>query len=239
MTTQNILTTSHSDIGRTRSINEDAYLAKPSHGIWAVADGMGGHFAGDVASQSVVSSLDNIEETSQPAALLTEVKQKLAEANTSLLHRAHAECVDVIATTVVVLLIKNDYFACVWSGDSRIYRYRGGLLERLSHDHSEVQRLIDDGLIGEEAAESHPASHIVTHAIGTDPELFLEMTQGETGPGDTFLLCSDGLNKELDDTAICRWLGDNQIKNHAEVLVNQAVAQGGRDNVTAVCVKLL
>jgi len=153
-------TASVTDVGRVRELNEDSVLARPEIGLWAVADGMGGYGGGDVASQAVVAALKTLAPNSSATHLLADFEQEISRANSELRALARARGAAVMGTTLVALLVHGPYFACVWCGDSRVYLSRGGVLTQVSRDHSEVQELIDSGLIrGEQLAASergHP-----------------------------------------------------------------------------------
>src|SRR4051794_22876701 len=165
-------------VGKVRQQNEDSYLVSPKSGVWAVADGMGGHSAGDLASRTVVEELERIAPASSAAELLANCEARIVSANSRLRKFADARHHKVVGTTIAVLLIYEQFFACVWAGDSRIYRVRGAEIEQLSVDHTEVQELIAEGRLTAEEARTWPRSNVITRAIGTydDPEL--EMIDG-------------------------------------------------------------
>src|SRR5436305_12122974 len=154
-------------VGLVRHRNEDACLDRRDIGLWAVADGMGGHQAGDYASTSIVAALEELQPAGDLEAMASACAARLSEVDAEL--RARAAMLGpaaVIASTVVVLLAKEAEYACVWAGDSRLYRWRDGELRRVTTDHSRVQELVDAGLLTAEAAARHPEAHIVTRAIG-------------------------------------------------------------------------
>ena len=156
-----------SDVGRVRSLNEDAYLSRPDLGLWVVADGMGGHDAGDVASGMIVERLDKLQAPESARSFLNNVTGLLQGVNDELRQRAKAQgdnC--VIGSTVVAFLVYGRHYACVWAGDSRIYRLHRGRLQRLTRDHSYVQELIDRGNLSPEEAASHPQANVITRAVG-------------------------------------------------------------------------
>ncbi len=183
--------------GTVRPSNQDGFVNRPDLGLWAVADGAGGHEAGEVASWLVVAALDAIPPELPPAELLAEVKLRLETAHKNLREEAARRGPGaLIATTVVVLLAHEDYFACLWAGDSRAYLLRDGVLLQVTHDHSLVQDLVDSGAITEAAAENHPHANVVTRALGADLEEFsLDKQLGGLMPGDRLLVCSDGVTK--------------------------------------------
>lgn len=223
------------NIGAVRKINEDAFLDRPDLGVWAVADGMGGHAAGDVASQTVVDRLAQLPANSKLSNLLDSAEDRLLEANRKLLTLAMHEKERTIGSTVVALLARGRHAACVWAGDSRLYRIRGRNIEQMMQDHAMIEELVASGLITREEAACHPQANRITRAIGAMPGLFLDVELFALEPGDIYLLCSDGLYKELSDEEIARTLGgDVQAINR---LIMFALERGAHDNVTVVAVQ--
>ncbi|MDP3418736.1 PP2C family serine/threonine-protein phosphatase [Falsiroseomonas sp.] len=221
--------------GAVRSRNEDALLDRPDVGLWAVADGAGGHGAGDVASAAAIAALQDLPPALSAAEMLAQVRLRLTAVHAELQRQAQqAGPGRMIATTLVVLLARGGHFACLWAGDSRIYLLRDGAFTRLTRDHSLVQDLVDQGVLREEEAESHPQANIITRAVGAVGELELDKTSARLAPGDLFLLCSDGLFKAVPEAEIGRMLADGF---GAQVLVQAALANGARDNVTAITVR--
>jgi serine/threonine protein phosphatase PrpC len=220
--------------GTVRALNEDALLDRPDLGLWAVADGMGGHQAGDYASRVIVHALHGLDPPESAPEFLAAASECLEEAN-SLLRRAAAERGgSLIGSTVVVLLAFDSHFACLWAGDSRLYRFQGGELTRLSRDHSQVQELVDSGVLAFEDAERHPAANVITRAVGARDTLELEIRQGRIEPDDMFLLCSDGLFKALSEEAIAAVLRTCPVADGARILIDQALEHHATDNVTAI-----
>lgn len=226
-----------SDIGCTRTLNEDACLSRAELGLWAVADGMGGHHAGDVASQAIVAALDDIAPPESAGAFLAEVQARLQAVHARL--RAMAEEADsaAIGSTVVVLLAFDAHFACAWAGDSRLYLWRDRRLTQVSHDHSYVQELVDLGVITAEAARTHPRGNVITRAVGAGDVLDVEVCQGRLQPDDRFLLCSDGLNRMVEDAEIAAALEAASIDEVASHLMELSLSRGARDNVTLIIVE--
>lgn len=221
-----------------RRVNEDACLDRPNLGLWAVADGMGGHDAGDVASRLIVEGLARVPPPTDAAAFLRAVEGALQEANRALLAEAARRGPGrIVGSTVVVLIITGRRFACVWVGDSRLYLFRDGRLRQISRDHSRVQDLVDRGLLSPEAARDHPQANVVTRAVGAAERLDLETREGPVLPEDVFLLCSDGLTKMLTDDEIAEALGRTPTAEAARVLTDLALARGAVDNVTVVAVR--
>ncbi len=223
--------------GLVRPSNQDGFVNRPDLGLWAVADGAGGHEAGEVASGLVVASLQAVPAELPPAALLAEVQRRLEAAHTALRQEGERRGPGAqIATTVVVVLAHEDHFACLWAGDSRAYLLRDGALLQVTRDHSLVQDLVDAGMITEAAAETHPHANVVTRALGADLEVFnLDKQIGGLLPGDRLLMCSDGVSRVLEEAMIASLLGAGEEAG-ADRLIAAALGQQARDNVTAVAV---
>jgi serine/threonine protein phosphatase PrpC len=224
-------------VGLVRQRNEDACLDRPNIGLWAVADGMGGHEAGDFASGRIVAALGEIAPPGEVGALAEVCTARLREVDAEL--RAGAAMLGpaaVIASTVAVLLTGESEFACLWAGDSRIYRWRDGVLRQLTTDHSHVQELVDAGRLSPEAAARHPQSNIVTCAIGGG-RLEFGNIRDTLCAGDRFLLCSDGLTNMVGHDEIGRELATPAAPAAAaEQLLDLVLARGAIDNVTIVIV---
>ena len=228
---------SYSHVGMVRKINEDACLELTWDGLWAVADGMGGHAAGDYVSSLAVDSLrqlplvDGLEDFTQV------LRDTLARVNRAVREETLRRGVAMMGSTVVVLAAHGDRAVGLWAGDSRLYRLRDGRIERLSHDHSYVQELQDSGLLNEAEARVHPRGNIVTRAIGVEDQLELQAVSVQVQPGDTYLLCSDGLNKTAEDHEIADVLGHADPYQVVRSLVHLGLTRGAPDNITAVVVK--
>jgi serine/threonine protein phosphatase PrpC len=233
-----------SDVGRVRSVNEDAYLAEAP--VYLVADGMGGHARGDAASRAVIETFRRHLETGVPSSP-EQVLDAIHSSNDAVraLSGEGEEGTAVAGTTLagVALVDAGDGAGFHWMvfnvGDSRIYSWNGRTLEQLSVDHSAVQELVDAGLIRADEAERHPERNVITRALGADefvdPDIWLIPAAGRQ----VFLVCSDGLSKEVDDETLANILaGDTgHAAGLAGELVEAALAHGGRDNVTAVVVE--
>jgi len=219
-----------------RKLNEDACLESAGHAIWAVADGMGGHAAGDFASQSVADALAAIPKPASLGALVDDVHQHLQAVNQRLFNEAVKRREQIIGSTVVVLLAYGSHAVALWAGDSRIYRYRQGELTQLTRDHSQVEELVARGVITRAQAEHHPLSNVITRAVGVAKNLELESRLFEVQTGDVFLLCSDGLYKEANDNEIKESLAVGDCQYSCDLLVDRALDRGARDNVTVVVV---
>jgi serine/threonine protein phosphatase PrpC len=227
-------------VGAVRERNEDAVLDRPEIGLWAVADGAGGHQRGDYASGRIVTALGEFAAPASAALLLDDVKTRLARVNREL--RAKAADIGpgaLICSTVVAVLIADGCSCCLWAGDSRCYLLRAGGLRQISHDHSYVQDLVDRGEIGPEAAADHPLANIVTNLLGSEDGLTLEERWDQLMPGDTLLLCSDGLCRALGDPDIAAILRDHPVEAAADRLIESAVSRSAKDNVSVVVIAYL
>jgi protein phosphatase/serine/threonine-protein phosphatase Stp1 len=217
--------------------NEDAYLNRPDLGLWAVTDGAGGHEAGEVASAEVVGQLDGITAGLSAADMLQEVRARLEAAHARLREKASQQGSDIVmATTAVVVLASDDYFACLWVGDSPAYLLRAGTLTKITRDHSLVQELVEGGIISETEAVHHPQANVITRAVGADTDaLDLDKRTGQLMLGDRLLLCSDGLSKTLSNERLAELLAMDG-EDSAERVVMAAVEARATDNVTAVTI---
>jgi protein phosphatase/serine/threonine-protein phosphatase Stp1 len=218
--------------------NEDAFLNRPDLGLWAVADGAGGHQAGEVAAAEVVRQLDGIAAGLSAADMLQEVRARLERAHERLRQQASRQGADVMmATTAVVMLARDDYFACLWAGDSPAYLLRANSLTKITRDHSLVQEMVEGGIISESEASHHPQANIITRAVGADAEsLNLDKRTGQLMLGDRLLLCSDGLSKTLSAELLAEFLAAGG-EDSAQRLVMAAVEARSTDNVTAVVIE--
>lgn len=230
-------------VGHVRQVNEDAYLERSDLLLWAVADGMGGHHAGDVASNKIIESLNEIEATATESPLSTlvdTIEDKIIEANDTLVKMANEHNDNrTIGSTVVTLVASDGHCALLWAGDSRAYRCRNNEIVQLTRDHSQVEEMVQQGLLLREEAESHPASNVITRAVGASEKIFIDVDIVETKPGDTYLLCSDGLNKHISDAEINQFLQNANIEEIPEQLVKTTLTRGAIDNVTVVVARAI
>lgn len=229
-----------SDRGRVRPQNEDSHLADREHDLFAVADGMGGHAAGEVASRLAVEALHRrVAEGSPEVSRADLLRTALEEANRAILERAAREPeLAGMGTTLTVLLGGGHAATIAHIGDSRLYRLRGGRLECLTTDHTVVQRYMEAGQISSAEARLHPMRHVLTRALGIDGELEVDIQETEVREKDLFLLCSDGLTGMVDDgdlqAMLCQPL---ELEDAARQLVGAANLRGGEDNITVVLVR--
>ena len=226
-----------SDVGRVREHNEDACLQQPERACWAVADGMGGHAVGDLASGLIVDALSRPSAPDTIARYLAEASKRLLSVNQRLRQEAARRQVSVIGSTVVALFACDSYCGYLWAGDSRLYLYRDGHLRQLTRDHSQIEELKALGLLTDEEAVNHPAQHVITRAVGATDQLELDSQTLAVADGDMFLLCSDGLSNELSTPEMQAALLAADCDAACEALIEAALARGGHDNVTAVVVR--
>lgn len=228
-----------SDVGSVRSENEDAYLLLPDQGLWLVADGMGGHAFGELASQKIVESILSISSAVRLAQLTYDVQERLQFVNRWLLTEASERKLGIIGSTVAVLLTLGRYCVCIWAGDSRVYRYRRGQLLRLTRDHRRIEELIAGQALSRNNAENNSYSwaNQLTRAVGASEKLELAAELREVLPGDRYLLCSDGLYEEISDDQISDLMELPDLNEACISLVKSANEKGGHDNITVVLVE--
>jgi len=215
-----------SDVGLSRSINQDAFIERPEVGVWAVADGLGGHKSGEVASRMVCDAIAELLIDPTFDGTIEAARDCLRQVNDQLLRsQDRAALADRSASTVVVLLVRGGRCAILWAGDSRVYRWRGGQLERMTRDHSVAD------------LEGHEGSNAVTRAVGVQPDLSVDLRQDDVRAGDRFLLCSDGLTKTLTEEQIAAWLEKRHIRAAVEGLISDTLDAGAPDNVTVLVVE--
>ena len=223
--------------GNVRAHNEDAVLELPEAGLWLVADGMGGHKAGDVASNAIVTALSTMRRRSRPSVLLDEIEDRLAAVNERLYRASLEDGAGVSGSTVAVLVALERHVLSLWAGDSRIYRCRAGRLAQLTRDHSETQEQVDEGVISAEVAENREVSNVITRAVGGANELFLDLELTELQNDDCFLLCSDGLYREVPKADLQKHLSGSDPAAICDGLIRQALTGLCRDNASAVVVR--
>ena len=231
-----VVTRTH--VGHRRKINEDALLSRPDLGLWAVADGMGGHDAGEVASALVVEGLGSIPSGLAPNAQADAVRAILQGVNTRLREMGgEGPQARTIGSTVVALTASAGAYVCQWAGDSRGYLARDGALVQLTRDHSLVQQLVDLGELTDAEAEGHPDGNVVTRAVGADKALNVDSVSGDIAPGDAFILASDGLTRLVSRDELLAALQDADMEAAAERLLAACLDRGAPDNVSFVMVR--
>jgi PPM family protein phosphatase len=221
------------DTGRRRRHNEDAFVAEPP--LFAVADGMGGAQAGELASSLAAAALKDSQEPGGGGE--GRVDELIQQANRRVYERQSQDAAaSGMGTTMTVALVEDGRVAFGHVGDSRAYLIRGGALEQLTEDHSLVAELVRSGKLSPEEAEGHPQRSVITRALGTDPDVDVDTFSIETKPGDLFLICSDGLTTMVDNETILEEVTRNRhdLKSAAKALVRAANKGGGEDNITVV-----
>lgn len=230
-----IVFAAQSSAGRVRTHNEDALACRPELGLWAVADGMGGHASGEVASARALDGL-----------IAAVVQGQTLEAAVQAAHQAvlaAAESSDGAAdmgSTLVAVRMQGDAFELAWIGDSRAYRIAADRIEQLSHDHSWVQMMIDAGQLSVEEAREHPRRNLILQCLGQgEPVLDVGLLHGHLAADELLLLCSDGLTCELDDPAIQHCCAESAtLEAMVEQLLGLANGHGGRDNISCIVLGL-
>jgi protein phosphatase len=231
-----------SDVGRLRASNQDCcgMAVAPGDGarLWIVADGMGGHAGGEVASRVAVEAA-TASFAAGGGALAERLRTAIGAANRAVLDAAAANRALAGMGTTAVALALDDAGACTANvGDSRAYRLRRGLLEQLTRDHSVVAELVRRGQISEDEALMHPRRHEVLRSLGFETELDIDVEPAEIAAGDVFLLCSDGLTGVVDDAEIAALCGMRRPSEAARALVEAANARGGPDNITVQVIRV-
>ncbi len=222
-------------MGLVREENEDAALMLDEVGFWAVVDGMGGHEEGRWAAATLVSAMTSLHPAGDFEADCRQVVDTIGTANQAVLRGAKARNT-ISGATMVALLLQGRRFACFWAGDSRLYRLRNDELAQISHDQTQVQQLVDAGLLTAAEARVHPRAHLVLNAVGVRSRLKVETVTGEARPADRFLLCSDGLTDVVADSEIACELGASEPREAARRLVDLTLERGAPDNVTVIVV---
>jgi protein phosphatase len=223
------------DVGLVRSRNEDAYLAEPQRGLWAVADGMGGHAFGDLASGAVIDALASLPAPATLTDFIESARARLTQVNDTLRAQARARQVPVIGSTVAALLACGLEAACLWAGDSRIYLFRSGRLQQLTRDHNQIEALKARGA---DLAAAAASPNMITRAVGAADAILFDVAAVTARHGDMFLLCSDGLSTPVEEEAIAAALAPGDCAQAAQELIEQALANGGRDNITVVVLRV-
>ena len=226
----------YTHVGHVRERNEDAILLDPAGQLWVVADGMGGHGHGDIAADMVVDGLADLADGDEPEVMLSE---QISRINTDI-HAMMIRRGRTIGATLVVAFLQDNVSYLAWVGDSRIYLSRGGRLRQLSHDHSRVQEMVDEGLLGPEEAATHPERNVITRAMGVEPTVAIDSATLPMLAGDRIMLCSDGLTTCVSDHAIAQIMNaHSDPKETAAALMHAALDAGAPDNVSVIVIGAL
>ncbi len=231
------LSVSRTHAGTRRALNEDRLLEHGEAGLWAIADGMGGHAGGDIAADRVIAALETVDHGASGYAYLDDLVAAVGAANAAIVDERTLRGGPLSGATLVALLAHEGHYACLWAGDSRAYRLSDGVLSPITRDHSIVQQLIDTGALSEGARRQHPSAHVITRAVGVDARLELDRRFAPIGEGDLFLLCSDGLTGCLEDGELAAILTDRDLEAAADCLLATALERGARDNVSLILVR--
>lgn len=227
------------NVGKVRKHNEDSMLDRPETGMWVVADGMGGHAAGDVASQMIVNSLKKVHEGISLDRYIDDIDDRLTEVNKKLIDKANESTKrTTIGSTVAMMLAYDKYCIYFWAGDSRLYRLRDGELRQMTTDHSQVEQYVEQGLITREEAAVHPHGNMITRAVGATQEFFLDMDIQEMKKGDRYLLCSDGLTKHTEDFEFQELLTKGTAEEICKEMIELTLSRGAGDNVTSIVIDI-
>ena len=234
---------SQSSQGRVRTSNEDSYIANPKTGLFLVADGMGGHAAGEIASQLAANTVNDwVAVRATTGENPSEVLQLAAQEANARVYDAQRQdrALSGMGSTLTALLFQGDKYYIAHVGDSRAYRLRDGALEQLTRDHSLVWHLYENGVLRKSDLSSHPQKNLITRSIGSHPQVDIDLEEGDGYAGDIYVLCSDGLTDGVPDEGIRDFLtlpGSTPLEL-ADRLVEAANQAGGPDNITVVVVRL-
>lgn len=226
--------------GKVRSVNQDACLDLPELGLWVVADGMGGHEAGEVASGMIVEYFRQINEPENLNNFIINVQNSLLQVNRKLREMATQQYSNqTIGSTVVALLAFGNQCAYVWVGDSRIYRLRNNIFEQMTRDHSMAEEYIDQGQMTLEEIQNSNISNALTRAVGAEDDLNIDIRMDEIKDGDVFLLCSDGLYREISAEEMAQFMArPDDCTTMTNNLLGQALNRDARDNITLSLVQI-
>ena len=229
------------DTGHVRNKNEDSILVHADENVWIVADGMGGHHAGDFASQTITNNLSLFKQHTSLDDSILLLEENILNSNSVIRKKSYKLGRNAtIGSTIVCVYIWHNLLFTFWAGDSRLYRFRDAKLERLTEDHSYVEELVRMGKIEARDAEEHPAANVVLKAVGIDDKLCLDFDYFEVQDDDIYIICSDGLYKDLEETEITPIIESNP-ENMAELsqaLLAASLDAGGTDNTSIITLKM-
>jgi protein phosphatase len=223
--------------GHVRDVNEDACLDQPATGVWAVADGMGGHTLGEFASGLAVQGLKGLPPAEDLEQRVSAAIGRLREVNRRLRGEAQWREVPIIGTTIAALVAAGGHCSCLWAGDSRIYLFRAGDLVQLTRDHNHLEAACERPIARSDDTIARPRKNWITRALGAEDTLDIDRATVELMDGDTFLLCTDGLSNEVSAVSIEQALLPGICGVACDALVNMALGREARDNITAVVVR--
>jgi protein phosphatase len=233
------------DIGLVRSVNQDFYGVHPEKGIFIIADGMGGHPAGEVASkiavEEIISFLDkNLPAGSGEQEIFRAIEDSINSANLKILNEGRSDAKKSgMGTTVVAAVLSGTKLYAGWAGDSRAYIYRNGHIGQITKDHSYVQFLIDSGKMTEIESLTHPHRAVITRAAGINEVIESDLVKAEIKPGDIIIICTDGVTGGITaDDMINYFTHEDDPDEIAEVLISMSLKRGGNDNSTAIVIRI-
>ena len=238
----NISSNGVSHTGHVRSKNEDSILVLADENVWIVADGMGGHHAGDFASQTITNNLSLFKQHESLDDNILLLEENILNSNAIIRKKSFKLGGNAtIGSTVVCSYLWDNYLFTFWAGDSRLYRYRDSKLERITEDHSYVEELVKMGKIEAKDAEDHPAANVVLKAVGIDDNLCLDFEFCEIQDGDIYIICSDGLYKDLEESKIAPIIESNpeNMIDLTETLLSTSLDAGGTDNTSIIALKIM
>ena len=228
---------SRSHPGRVREVNEDACLEQATAGLWAVADGMGGHALGEFASGLAVQGLKDLPAAEDLEQRVSAAIGRMREVNRRLRAEAQWRDVPLIGTTIAALVAAGGHCSCLWAGDSRIYLFRAGNLVQLTRDHNHLEAACSRPIARSDDTIPRPRKNWITRALGAEDTLDIDRTTVELMDGDIFLLCTDGLSNEVSEVAIEQALLPGICGMACDALLDMALGREARDNITAVVVR--
>ena len=228
------------DVGKVRKVNEDSMMSRSDQAHRVVADGMGGHEAGDVASQSICTGLAGLTRQREFPHFVDDIEDKIIEVNGYLRRLAGDDDDKVIGSTVVGLALQGNHAVYYWVGDSRVYRLRGGTLTQLSIDHTYLQELVDEGKLDPADVADHNDKNVITRAVGADDDVFVDFEMEQFIDKDIYFLCSDGVEKEMTDEEVEGVLNrhGSDIESAGKEIIDQVLDRGSPDNVTVILVQI-
>jgi serine/threonine protein phosphatase PrpC len=229
------------DTGHVRSKNEDSILVHDDENVWIVADGMGGHHAGDFASQTITNNLSLFKQHASLDDSILLLEENILNSNTIIRKKSHKLGPNAtIGSTVVCVYVWRNFLFTLWAGDSRLYRFRDNRLDRLTEDHSYVEELVRMGKLEARDAEEHPAANVVLKAVGIDDHLCIDIDYFELQDGDIYIICSDGLYKDLEENEILPIIESHSesMNELSEALLEASLNAGGTDNTSIITMKI-
>ncbi len=229
------------DTGHVRTKNEDSILVHDDENVWIVADGMGGHHAGDFASQTITNNLSLFKQHPSLDDSILLLEENILNSNSIIRKKSFKLGRNAtIGSTVVCVYVWSNFLFTFWAGDSRLYRFRDSTLERLTEDHSYVEELVRMGKIEAKDAEEHPAANVVLKAVGIDDHLCMDFDYFEMQEGDIYIICSDGLYKDLDEEMLAPIIESHSddMTELSEALLASALDAGGTDNTSIITMKI-